>query len=529
MTTPGGVFDGLTCPGCKAYLFEPAPTCLTCERELDCYVVLARVGDAKRAYAVAKFVEGLAVQAGHSVGTLARSLQAGPVRLRSTLAAALLSEWVARLRSQEIAVAIELQVRTTAVSKVLVPFRLAYRVTLLILLVVGLAVIGWLVNLILVNQQVSKFAAAQRDGPPVPPAAASAQRPGRAAAAFDAGAAKRMVVALSTNGGMQGSGFFFGGNGLILTNAHVVEGLGPGDPVMVRFMGQQNEEITVRGSVVRVHDTLDLALVRCAEACTAQPVARAGESMKLDMGSTIYAIGSPIGLDFTLSKGIVSSGGRLIDDILFLQTDASVNPGNSGGPVFNEAGEVVGIVTLKVMGAEGIGFVLPIEYATQGRYAIMRDFAPVSPVVDSRLTEAISRIKRGEERAEAVANADPFAGLSLVTTPNLELTTVHFTENGYAMGMQVEFHLRRPVGEPLGAEDTFALLIARPGKEGVATVDFGRLKPTRQLRNEAAGTTDYYFSVAGRLQSQADLKTGDIVAIRMADSWRSDPVTLQKQ
>src|SRR5262249_58163794 len=112
------------------------------------------------------------------------------------------------------------------------------------------------------------------------------------------------------------------------------------------------------GKVVRSIRSLDLAFVLAEgeRQCTALELA-APESVKV--GQEVIAIGHPRGLGNTVTRGIVSSLGRLINGTKYLQTDAAINPGNSGGPLINEKSQVVGISTMILNGAHGIGFALP--------------------------------------------------------------------------------------------------------------------------------------------------------------------------
>jgi serine protease Do len=79
-------------------------------------------------------------------------------------------------------------------------------------------------------------------------------------------------------------------------------------------------------------------------------------------GDTVFAIGSPLGLERSVSEGIVASRNRNMDGIVYIQTTAQINPGNSGGPLFNEKGQVVGVINMKLTFGEGLGFAIPISY-----------------------------------------------------------------------------------------------------------------------------------------------------------------------
>jgi S1-C subfamily serine protease len=161
----------------------------------------------------------------------------------------------------------------------------------------------------------------------------------------------------------QGSGFIYQNDGLILTNAHVVE---RSDRVTV---GLQNGR-RVAGRVVGLDSLTDLAVVRL-EGGGPWPVASLGNSDALQVGDWAIAVGNPFGLDQTVTLGIVSNLNRnasklgITDKRLdLIQTDAAINPGNSGGPLLNASGEVVGINTLVRSGpGAGLGFAIPINRA----------------------------------------------------------------------------------------------------------------------------------------------------------------------
>ena len=155
-----------------------------------------------------------------------------------------------------------------------------------------------------------------------------------------------------------GSGFIIDKEGYIVTNNHVIEGA---DEISVSLANEKEFDAEVVG---RDRNT-DLALIKIKNAKYLTPLPM-GNSDQLKVGSWVVAIGSPFGLEQTVTAGIVSAKGRVIDagpydD--FIQTDASINPGNSGGPLLNLAGEVVGINTAIVASGSGIGFAIPINLA----------------------------------------------------------------------------------------------------------------------------------------------------------------------
>lgn len=161
----------------------------------------------------------------------------------------------------------------------------------------------------------------------------------------------------------QGSGVIFDSQGLVLTNAHVVENT---DQVMVGLPDGRR----VSGQVVGQDSVTDLAVVRL-EGGISWPTAPLGDSDRLRVGDWAIAVGNPFGLENTVTLGIVSNLNRNVSQLGIqgkrldlIQTDAAINPGNSGGPLLNASGEVVGINTLVRSGpGAGLGFAIPINRA----------------------------------------------------------------------------------------------------------------------------------------------------------------------
>jgi S1-C subfamily serine protease len=170
-----------------------------------------------------------------------------------------------------------------------------------------------------------------------------------------------------------GSGVIFAPDGYILTNSHVVD---QARRITVTLADGRDQP----GEVVGSDPATDVAVVRITPP-TGRPlaVARLGDSDQLQVGQLVVAIGSPVGLQSTVTAGIVSAlhrtlpgyGGVLIEDII--QTDAAVNPGNSGGPLVNSRGEVVGINVATAAQAQGLSFAIPIKTVTWVAARLMRD------------------------------------------------------------------------------------------------------------------------------------------------------------
>ena len=160
-----------------------------------------------------------------------------------------------------------------------------------------------------------------------------------------------------------GSGFIIKSDGLVLTNAHVVNGA---DTVTVTLRDGRN----FTGQVLGQDELTDVAVVKIQ--ASNLPTVSVGNSEQLRPGEWAIAIGNPLGLDNTVTAGIISATGRSSSDvgvpdkrIGFIQTDAAINPGNSGGPLLNQQGQVVGMNTAIIGGAQGLGFAIPINRAQQ--------------------------------------------------------------------------------------------------------------------------------------------------------------------
>jgi len=162
-----------------------------------------------------------------------------------------------------------------------------------------------------------------------------------------------------------GSGFIVDKNGYIITNYHVVDGA---DKITVKLHGDSSEH---KAKVIGFDKETDLAVIKISPNTPLTPL-KVGNSDATQVGDWAVAIGSPFGLEATVTAGIVSAKGRDFAGAQayqrFIQTDAAINPGNSGGPLLNATGEVIGVNTMiatRTGGYEGIGFALPINMAVK--------------------------------------------------------------------------------------------------------------------------------------------------------------------
>jgi serine protease Do len=189
----------------------------------------------------------------------------------------------------------------------------------------------------------------------------------------------------------QGSGVVLAGDGFVLTNAHVAAG---GAPLRVRVSGSR----AVRGEVVGTDERTDLAVLR-ADAGDLPALALSGR--RLRVGELVVAIGNPLGFERSVSLGVVSAlhrnlaapRGPTLEGLV--QTDAAVNPGNSGGPLVDAGGDVVGITTAMLPWARGIGFAVPAHTAGWVASVLIREGEVSRPF--------LGVVARGEDLEPALA------------------------------------------------------------------------------------------------------------------------------
>tara|TARA_B100000965_G_scaffold15172_1_gene11417 strand:+ start:211 stop:1356 length:1146 start_codon:yes stop_codon:yes gene_type:complete len=192
----------------------------------------------------------------------------------------------------------------------------------------------------------------------------------------------------------QGSGVIIDSSGLVLTNAHVVERV---DHVIITLQNGNQ----VDGNVIGTDQVTDLALVRINEISGLES-AKLGNSEDVQVGDWAIALGTPYGLESTVTLGIVSSLHRDINSLGFsdkrldlIQTDAAINPGNSGGPLINSSGEVIGINTLVRSGpGAGLGFAIPINLASKVTNQLLANGQVIHPYLGAQLVLLNERIAR---------------------------------------------------------------------------------------------------------------------------------------
>jgi len=201
-----------------------------------------------------------------------------------------------------------------------------------------------------------------------------------------------------------GSGFIISGDGQILTNAHVVDGA---DTVTVVLKDGRS----FQGKVLGKDELTDVAVVKIQ--ANNLPTVTLGNSEQLQPGEWAIAIGNPLGLDNTVTTGIISATGRSSNQIgapdkrvEFIQTDAAINPGNSGGPLLNSRGQVIAMNTAIIQGAQGIGFAIPIDKAQRIANQLISTGRVEHPYLGIQMIGLTPQLKQN-------INSDPNSGLRI--------------------------------------------------------------------------------------------------------------------
>nr|WP_318528430.1 HhoA/HhoB/HtrA family serine endopeptidase [Plectonema radiosum] len=201
-----------------------------------------------------------------------------------------------------------------------------------------------------------------------------------------------------------GSGFIIGADGRILTNAHVVDGA---DKVKVILKDGRS----FQGKVLGKDELTDVAVVKIQ--AENLPTLKLGNSDSLQPGQWAIAIGNPLGLDNTVTTGIISATGRTSNQIgapdrrvQYIQTDAAINPGNSGGPLLNARGEVIGMNTAIIQGAQGLGFAIPINTAQHISQQLISTGKVQHPYLGIQMQALTPELKQ-------TINSDPNSGLTV--------------------------------------------------------------------------------------------------------------------
>lgn len=176
-------------------------------------------------------------------------------------------------------------------------------------------------------------------------------------------AVSESVVMISSPGG-SGSGFFINEEGYLITNFHVIERETKIEVTMFQKSPTGFERKKFKKvKIIAMNPFVDLALLKVEDLGeTKIKPAYLGDMDRTHVGEDVFAIGSPLGLERTVTNGVISTMNRAFEGLTYIQTNADINPGNSGGPLFNLAGEVIGVTNMGYIFLGGLGFAIPINY-----------------------------------------------------------------------------------------------------------------------------------------------------------------------
>ena len=261
----------------------------------------------------------------------------------------------------------------------------------------------------------------------------------------------------------QGSGFIVSADGIILTNAHVVRGA---SEVMVKLTDRREFAAKVLGSDPKT----DVAVLKIE--AKDLPTVPVGSSRNLDVGEWVLAIGSPFGFENSVTAGVVSAKGRSLPDdsfVPFIQTDVAVNPGNSGGPLFNARGEVVGInsqIYSRTGGYQGLSFAIPIDMAIKVKDQIVA----TGKASHARLGVAIQEVNQ--------TLADSFR---LPSPEGALVSNVDAGGPADKAGLKTGDVIRKIEGQPVVASGDLAALVGQSTPGAKVTLEVWRQGKSEQI------------------------------------------------
>ncbi len=288
----------------------------------------------------------------------------------------------------------------------------------------------------------------------------------------------------------QGSGFIVSADGIILTNAHVVKGA---KEVTVKLTDRRELLAKVLGADPKT----DVAVLKVE--ATNLPVVAIGKVSDLRVGEWVLAIGSPFGFENTVTAGVVSAKGRSLPDdsaVPFIQTDVAVNPGNSGGPLFNSRGEVVGInsqIYSRTGGYQGVSFAIPIDLASK----IKNQIVATGKVEHARLGVSVQEVNQ--------TLADSF---KLDTPEGALVSNVERGGPADQAGLQSGDVIRKVDGQRIVSSGDLPAVISLASPGDKVTMEVWRNGGSKEIKAQLGGANDKAAKVAGGKEAPAQGKLG---------------------
>lgn len=269
----------------------------------------------------------------------------------------------------------------------------------------------------------------------------------------------------------QGSGFIIRPDGLILTNAHVVSGA---TNVTVKMRDGRE----MQGKVLGADTLTDVAVIKVQ--ANNLPTVRVGNSEQLKPGEWAIAIGNPLGLENTVTVGIISATGRSSSEVRvpdkrvdFIQTDAAINPGNSGGPLLNQRGEVVGMNTAIIGGAQGLGFAIPINTAQRIADQLITTGKVNHPYLGIRMATLTPELRQQ-------INSDPESNLNIRDDRGVIVVGVMRNSPAATGGLQLGDVIQRINDQTITSADQVQQAVEKASVGGTLQIEVTRNgRPTR--------------------------------------------------
>jgi len=269
-----------------------------------------------------------------------------------------------------------------------------------------------------------------------------------------------------------GSGFIIESSGRIITNAHVVEG---SDQVQVTLKDGRSFE----GRVLGADSVTDVAVIQIA--ANNLPTVALSDSDRIEAGEWAIAIGNPLGLDSTVTAGIISGTGRSSSQVGvpdkrvdFIQTDAAINPGNSGGPLLNQRGEVIGVNTAIIRDAQGIGFAIPINTVKRIADQLIANGKVNHPYLGIQMLSLTPELKQQLE-------SDPNAEFTVAVDQGVLIARVMPNSPAAQAGIRAGDVIVSIGGQPVTAADQLQEVVENSQVGGTLPVELNRQGQTVTL------------------------------------------------